>query len=129
MAMNSAVMAAIRMAVFIRLNMRVPTPVDRLHREMRPRGTSSSRRAETPSRQRGLCLQERPGGHALSARLLQLVDPQRLLAGRDHERIVGCREQLAGLALRVDHLAAPYLEGLAIEHRAGAGERVERPET
>src|SRR5437867_3616948 len=111
MAMNRAVIAAIRMAVFIRLNICV------LARELPQIDAFAA--AEFKS------LDQRRGRRPPSARALQLAQSECPLAAGDDERVVMHREQRAGRALSVRHLGAPQLDALAVELEMRAGEGIE----
>src|SRR5690349_10807733 len=114
MAMKSAVMAAIRTAVFNRLNMRLRTPqvVEGVPREMRARRASSSRQAQAPARQRRMRLQEGACAGSLAAGALQLLDAQRLVSGGHDQCVAVGRHDLAGRAPARPHVGAPHLDRL-----------------
>src|ERR1043165_6720355 len=119
--MNSAVMAAIKTAVFTRLNIS-----GRFHQSGRQRGrwchVTRLSSVETFADGDGPALQEGGSGAALAAGALQFGEPKGAFAAGDDG---AGGNDLAGLAPAFDHLGAPDLDHVAGQRRSAAWEGVE----
>src|SRR2546423_8846238 len=118
-AMNSAVIAAIKMAVFIRLNIDgSPGCGGTLQMRTAPDSSMLAVRIEHHARRdRLVALQERRSGEALAAGALQFRQAQRAIAAGHRDAVVVHREHFARHAGATgDHRGAPALDRLAGQH-------------